>query len=79
MQSNAPVPPTPSLRQRDRVAVLTGLFGVSLLAWLYLLDMAAGMEDMGSGAAMMQIEAWTLRDAVLMFLMVQLALVVQAL
>ncbi len=69
MQSKAPAVHTPALPLRDRVAILTGLAGATLLAWLYLVDMAAGMSDMGSGAAMMQIEAWTLRDTVLMFLM----------
>jgi predicted metal-binding membrane protein len=62
------------LPRRDRIAVLAELFGVTLLAWLYLVEMATGMvgmpaSDMTGGGAAMQLQPWTVRDAALMFAM----------
>lgn len=69
MQTKSPATTTPHLPRRDRVAILSALLGVTVLAWLYLVDMAGGMAGMGSGGAMMEIDAWGLRDAILMFAM----------
>ncbi|MBL4691595.1 MAG: DUF2182 domain-containing protein [Rhodospirillales bacterium] len=58
--------------RRDHLAVLFSLTGITVLAWLYLLDMSFGMEDMaGMGSAMIKATdtSWTGRDFVLMFLM----------
>lgn len=52
--------------RRDRLRVLAALSAVTLLAWMYLIDMAADMEAM---AGMMQLRPWTGTDAVMMFLM----------
>jgi len=66
-----------SLPRRDRIAVLAALFGVTALAWLYLIDLAIamrGMADMSGGgmsdtAAMLEVRAWTPRHFAMMFLM----------
>lgn len=52
--------------RRDRLWVLAALVAVTLLAWGYLLDMAAGMD---AGAAGMDLRPWTSRHAVMIFLM----------
>lgn len=54
-----------SLR-RDRLWVLASLTALTLLAWLYLFDMAAGME---AGAAAAAAQQWTPQYAVMMFVM----------
>jgi len=69
MRTKAPATPLSALPRRDRLAILTSLFGIAALAWLYLVDMAAGMSGMGAGGAMMEIAPWTLQDAILMFAM----------
>ena len=60
-----------ALPRRDKIAILTGLIGVTVLAWIYLVVMATGMADMGSSdsMAMMQLRRWTAVDFLLMFLM----------
>ncbi len=67
-----------ALLRRDRVVVIGGLALVTVLAWAYLLGLAATMDDMSgtamgatSAAASMSPEfrAWTGRDFVFMFLM----------
>ena len=62
--------------RRDRAIVLAGLAGVTALAWLYLVVMAAGMgggmamgDGGGAAMAMPQIRPWGAVDFVLMFLM----------
>ena len=60
----------PSLPRRDRIAILAGLFGVTLLAWVYLIAIALAMEEMPmSSAEMMGIHSWNALDFFLMFLM----------
>jgi len=55
--------------KRDRVVVLCALFGVSTLAWLYLIDMA-DMRDMSRVmAAAMTISPWDATGFALMLLM----------
>jgi predicted metal-binding membrane protein len=51
--------------QRDRLWVLSALAAITLLAWIHLVDMAAGME----AAAVAQLRPWTAGYAVMMFLM----------
>jgi predicted metal-binding membrane protein len=68
---------TRSLPRRDRIAVLVALFGVTALAWLYLIDLAVAMQDMpgmsdsgmGDPGAMLQLHAWTPQHFARMFLM----------
>ena len=71
--------------KRDRLIVMVGLTGVTVLAWLYLVLLAAQMSDtmpnMSSMSsmpersgpetmlAMLQLRAWTAQDFVLMLLM----------
>jgi len=65
--------PLPALPRRDRIAILTALGGVSALAWVYLVVMAARMETMDSGgmalAAMLEVRPWAGVDFALTFLM----------
>jgi len=56
------------LPRRDRVAILSGLLGVSALAWVYLLVMARQMAAMPM-AEMMQVRPWTPTDFALMLAM----------
>jgi predicted metal-binding membrane protein len=57
--SNAsPLPASRSaLRPRDRIAVLAAMGGVTALSWLYLIDMARGMQT--GSMSMMGMHAWT--------------------
>ncbi|MFQ5913889.1 MAG: DUF2182 domain-containing protein [Nitrospinota bacterium] len=56
--------------KRDRLVVLAGLVVVTALAWVYLMSLAAGMDDMGGVmSAMGRLGPWTAVDAVLMFVM----------
>src|SRR3970282_1131967 len=57
--------------KRDRLIVLSGLAGVSALAWLYLVYLSRGMPDtvMGMESTLAQRQAWAGRDLVLMFAM----------
>lgn len=62
-----------SVLRRDRLVVLAGLGGVTVLAWLYLISLAAGMGDgpgaMGEAMANARPTPWTAGDFALMFLM----------
>lgn len=56
--------------QRDRVVVLTGLLGVTALAWTYLAYLALGMQGMDGGdAAMPLTRSWAGIDFFLTFAM----------
>ena len=59
--------------RRDRLVVLAGLGGVTVLAWLYLILLAAGMVDgpgaMGEAMANARPTPWTAGDFALMALM----------
>ncbi len=56
--------------KRDRWFVLTGLAGVTVLAWAYLVAMATDMDAMAMGAmAMPAVEPWSALDFWLMFVM----------
>ncbi len=71
MMAHNPEPAfAPSLPRRDRIAILAGLSGVTLLAWVYLIVMALAMEEMPmDGAELMSIHPWNAADFLLMFLM----------
>ena len=62
-----------SVLLRDRVIVGTGLAGVVVLAWLYLIRLAGDMAEMAEhaamGMAMPRAPAWDVVDLVLLFLM----------
>ncbi len=62
--------PTPLLG-RDRLWVMLGIVGTTTLAWVYLFSMAAGMDQMAMGDAMLstRVEPWSPIDFVLMFVM----------
>jgi predicted metal-binding membrane protein len=45
-QSATPVPPGNLLLLRDRIVILSALGIVTLLCWVYLVDMARGMDGM---------------------------------
>ncbi len=59
--------------RRDRLVVLAGLGGVTVLAWLYLILLAAGMNDgagaIGEAMANARPTPWTAGDFALMVLM----------
>ena len=57
-----------TLPQRQRVAVWTGLVGVTALAWIYLIWMAWAM-DMPMNDSMVGVRPWSGMDFVMMFLM----------
>ncbi len=59
---------TLTLQQRDRVAIIISLAGITLLAWAYLVVMASNMPsvDMMSN---MQIQEWSTGYFLMMFLM----------
>jgi predicted metal-binding membrane protein len=65
------------LLRRDRLVVLASLLAVTALAWVYLIQMAIGMNDMpsmGDGGMSMgdmatTIKPWTAVDGVMMFIM----------
>jgi len=61
---------TGSLPRRNRIAILAALFGITVLAWVYLIVMALSMDDMSMTAGeMMRIRPWSGLDFLLMFLM----------
>jgi predicted metal-binding membrane protein len=63
------------LPRRDRVAILTGLGGVTLLAWIYLVYTAKRMTDMPGMPVMpdmpemVMLRTWAAADFLFMFLM----------
>ncbi|MCZ6843816.1 MAG: DUF2182 domain-containing protein [SAR324 cluster bacterium] len=63
--------PLEFILKRDRLVVLAGLAGVTVLAWVYLFVLAADMSGMNMGGAMtsMQVKPWSGLDFLLMFLM----------
>jgi predicted metal-binding membrane protein len=64
-----------SLPRRDRLAIWTGLTGVTVLAWIYLVVQARQMASMPGSMPMeampemVGVSLWSLGDFVLMFLM----------
>ena len=67
--------PLQNALKRDRLIVLVGLMGVTVVAWIYLFVLAADMGEMDirgpmtSAMAMGQAYPWSVLDFVLMFLM----------
>ena len=63
--------PFHTLSLRERLPILVGLGGITLLSWSYLIFVAARMDDMSmSGMAeMMKIREWTAMGFLLTFLM----------
>lgn len=65
------------LLRRDRTIIITGLIGLVLLSWLYLLyltstmpgEMAEMERHAAMGVAMPQIHAWAATDLLLLFVM----------
>ena len=59
-----------SILKRDRMVVLTGLAGVTALAWVYLAVLAGDMPAaMSGGMTMARAQPWSALDFWLMFLM----------
>ena len=52
---------------RDRIAILGGLAGVTLVSWIYLLLAAARMDGAMEVGAMMRLRPWAAADFALMF------------
>jgi predicted metal-binding membrane protein len=64
--------PLEYILKRDRFIVITGLFIISILAWLYIIYLYRQMEVMNMDAlffAMPMTPVWTTTDFILMFLM----------
>ena len=61
--------PLESLIKRDELCVITGVVGATVLAWLYLFSMAAGMEAMGDAMLSARATPRTSAYFILMFLM----------
>ena len=62
------------IARRDRLVVLAGLVVAAALAWLYLIDMALDMGGGGGdmaagGGAMTRMQAWSVLDGLLMWVM----------
>jgi predicted metal-binding membrane protein len=57
------------LLKRDRVVVVSGLAGISVLAWAYIIYLAWNMQHMEMEMAMPQMQAWSVVDLVLLFAM----------
>ena len=55
--------------KRDRAIVLSGLAGISVLSWAYMVYLAWDMEHMDMDMAMPQMQAWGALDLVLLFVM----------
>lgn len=67
----SPVPSFPSLLTRDRIAILSALIGVIVLAWTYVLYLWAKMPGMKADApgAIMPLHPWMPLDFVFVYLM----------
>ncbi len=60
----------PSLPRRDRVAIWSGLAGVTIISWAYIAWMGLSMDAMRMDpGASLEIEPWTAMTFLLMFLM----------
>ena len=59
------------LLKRDRIIVISGIAGVSILAWAYMLYLAWGIMnmDMGIEMSMPQMQSWGALDFLLTFVM----------
>ncbi len=55
--------------KNDRLPVLAGIAGVTLLAWAYLVLLAGGMDEMSGSMAAAQVKPWSAADFALMVLM----------
>ncbi len=69
--SPSPAPSIPSLPKRDRITILSALFGVIVLAWTYVLYLWAKMPMMNADApgAIMQLHPWMPVDFVFVYVM----------
>lgn len=63
------ITPIEEILRRDRLAVLSGLTVITLLAWTYLAYLAWDMQHMDMEMAMPQMQAWGAVEYLLMFLM----------
>ncbi|MFQ5788944.1 MAG: DUF2182 domain-containing protein [Acidobacteriota bacterium] len=63
--------PLEAVLKRDRTIVMTGLFGVAVLAWVYMFHLAWDMKgmDMSAEMAMPQMQAWDAMNLILLFVM----------
>ena len=57
------------LLKRDRAVVLASLLSIVVLAWGYILHLAAGMNGMPVGALEADLHTWTTMEFVVMFFM----------
>ena len=61
--------PSLSIATRDRIAVSSALAAVTILSWVYLVDMAGDMTSMPMDPTAMTIRPWTAGYFAMMFLM----------
>jgi predicted metal-binding membrane protein len=61
--------PIEAILRRDRLAVLSGLTVITLLAWAYLVYLAWDMQHMDMDMAMPQMQSWGAVEYLLMFVM----------
>ena len=63
--------PIEAVFKRDRIIVISGIVGISTLAWIYMLYLAWGMEnlDMGMEMSMPHMQSWGPVDFALTFIM----------
>jgi predicted metal-binding membrane protein len=58
-----------AILKRDRLVLVSGIVGISILAWAYMAHMAWGMHGHGMDMAMSQMQAWGVVDLVLLCVM----------
>jgi predicted metal-binding membrane protein len=63
--------PLEAVLKRDRLILISGIAGVSVLAWAYMFYLGWGMKnmDMGMQMSMPQMQSWGAVDFILMFVM----------
>ncbi len=61
--------PLEAVLKRDRSIVLSGLIGISVVAWTYIVYLAWDMKHMDMEMAMPQMQTWGVVDLALLFVM----------
>lgn len=70
LQTSPTPPPVPRLPRRDRIAIVVALSGLTLLSWVYLVDMAVEMRSADAMVTCaMCLRDWDLSKSVMMFVM----------
>jgi predicted metal-binding membrane protein len=71
MQAMYEETPVEAVFKRDRTIVISGIAGVSVLAWVYMFYLASGIKNMDMGITMVmpQTQSWGAMDFLLTFIM----------